>query len=138
MAILALEGKIMIDMVDVWVWIFKTRPELANDSVDADGNEVGGVVAFSVLEDALTVRFGEVTEFFDAAEFWGWVFGEHIPEGLVSSEILFGVPQVIGSEMVINLAVGSHSDPRGWAETPKCHGEWETARKAEEAALKAQ
>jgi len=54
-------------------------------------------------------------------EFWDFV-NQYTPN---CTEWAFGVPKVVGDELVIKIAVDSDLHPSDWTEKPECLKEWE-------------
>lgn len=119
MAIVTCSGEMLIDMTDVWVWIYKTLPGLSDFPAD---------VCFSVEEEALRITQGDDVSYIEDTDFWTWIHNEQFPQGMADLEKVFGVPRVVGHEMKITFAAGDCTDPRNWSDRPKCLDEWEVAR----------
>lgn len=118
MACVTAEGRLWVDLVDVWTWL-----GAKGFSVEASR------LRFSVADDALVVE-GEdgVLVEIDAAEFWTWVIDTQLPKGIRHFETVFGVPRVEGPDLVISFATGSDGDPREWGFPPACLSEWKAAK----------
>lgn len=115
MAGITAEGTLWIELADVFAWLTSlgVRTEGATN------------VLFSVENDALQIPFRNGhTEEVDAPEFWSWVIDKHLPAGLAHCETLFGVPKVQGPDLTVAFAIGSETNPRGWAVPPACLAEW--------------
>lgn len=115
MAAVTAEGKLWIDLVDVYGWL----EERGIATEESSG------VRFSVENDALVlIRDGKDAAKVDAAEFWTWVIDKHLPKGIAHYETVFGVPKVDGPDLVITFATSSGGDPRDWGVEPACLAEW--------------
>lgn len=123
MAVITMEGTIEIDLADVWGWL------------DAAGHTKGEdfeSLFFSQGRDQLVLRKAADAEdsepvHVDAAEFWAWVLDKQMPRGMGGFETVFGVPAVSPESysLAITFAASNDSDPRSWAEPPKCMKEWD-------------
>lgn len=114
MATFSAEGTLWIDLVDVYAWL------------KAGGYDVtpGHRLVFSVEDDGLQILQGDATRTVDAPELWSWVLDHQVPASLKSVEIRFGVPKIVGGEMVITYAAGGWTAPEGWSPPPACLAEW--------------
>ena len=115
MAGITLEGKLWIDLGDVYAW------------VESRGTSVEWMtgVRFDIGCDALVLlNDGKDSLEIDAAEFWTWVIDKQLPNGLTGYETVFGVPKVEGSDLVVSFAASNESDPRNWGISPACLAEW--------------
>lgn len=116
MAGIALEGKLWIDLDDVYAWV-----ESRGTSV-----ELMTGVRFDIGYDALMLLSeGKDALEIDAAEFWTWVIDKQLPKGVAGYETIFGVPRMEGSNLVVSFAASNEGDPRNWGVPPACLAEWE-------------
>lgn len=126
MAIITLEGKLHIDLADVWAWLGKEGYTKSQDFK---------ALAFSVEDDALVLtkaveEADQSSVYVEAAEFWRWVIDQQLPAGLEGFESVFGVPEVSQNySLDITFAASNESDPRSWAVAPACMAEWSNARR---------
>lgn len=122
MAIIETQGKLFIDLVDVYQWL------------EATGTATEGTraLAFSVERDALVLSFNDGREVeVPAEDLWTWVLDKQLPRGFAGFETVFGVPAVRGDDgysLEISFAASNDCDPRTWSPAPACLAEWE-ARK---------
>lgn len=77
MAIITLEGKLHIDLADVWAWLGKEGYTKSQDFK---------ALAFSVEDDALVLtkaveEADQSSVYVEAAEFWRWVIDQQLPAG---------------------------------------------------------
>lgn len=115
MAGITLEGKLWIELADVYAW-------LESRGTDTEGAKR---LRFDIGSDALVVEFGDKGAVeIDAVEFWAWVIDKQLPGGLAHCETLFGVPKEEGPDLVVSFAAGSEGNPRSWGVPPACLAEW--------------
>lgn len=116
MAGITLEGKLWIDLGDVYAW------------VESRGTSVEWMTGmrFDIGCDALVLLSESDNDALeiDAAEFWTWVIDKQLPGGIAGYETVFGVPKVEGSDFVVSFAASNEGDPRNWSAPPECLTEW--------------
>jgi len=113
MAIITANGRINIDLVDVWSWLTNIAPEITEEeglhlSYRSDSDEPG-----------LLVTGEKASHLVDAVEFWIWVQDHHSPvddpDGLT-----FGVPEVHEDGLIIDFTL--NTEP-AWPTSDKPKGE---------------
>ena len=115
MAGITLEGKLWIDLVDVY-GLFESRKASTEHSTG---------IRFDIGCDALVLmRDSKDAIEIDAAEFWTWVIDKQLPKGIAGYETVFGVPKVENHALVVSFAASNENDPRSWGIPPACLAEW--------------
>lgn len=118
MAAITLEGKLWIDLADVYVWVESRGTSVERITGVRFDIDCDALVLLSDDKDALEI---------DAAEFWTWIFNKQLPTGVAGYETVFGVPKVEGSDLVVSFAASNEGDPRNWGIPPACLAEWKQA-----------